>query len=178
MNPEPASAPSPEAPEIVLWHGSPSQWTNLGSYFLCLLLAAAIGALYLVVTPVQPLILAGLGLPALWALCRWIATRTERYELTSERIRVRTGFFSRTTHDLELYRVRDYSTVEPFWLRLVGVGHVILTSSDRSTPQTVLRAVPRVAALKDLIRIHTEHMRRRRGVRDLEIDPHTPPHTS
>ncbi|MBL9190195.1 MAG: PH domain-containing protein [Opitutaceae bacterium] len=176
MNPAPA--PDAEAPEVILWRGTPSQWTNLGSYILCLLLAAAIGALYRVVTPVQPLILAGLGLPALWALCRWIATRTERYELSTERIRVRTGFFSRTTQEIELYRVRDYSTVEPFWLRLVGVGHVILTSSDRSTPQIVLRAVPRVATLKDLIRTHTEHMRRRRGVRDLDLDPHAPPPTS
>jgi hypothetical protein len=35
----------------------------------------------------------------------------------------------------------------------------------------VLHAVPRAAALKDLIRTHTERMRQRRGVRDLEIDP-------
>jgi uncharacterized membrane protein YdbT with pleckstrin-like domain len=175
MNPTPSPNPSAEAAENILWRGSPSQWTNLGSYILCLLLAAAVAALYLVVTPAQPLILAGLAIPFLWALCRWIATGTERYELTTERIRVRTGLLSKTTQELELYRIRDYKIVEPFWLRLVGVGHVVLTSSDRSTPQTTLRAVPHVARLKDEIRTHTERMRQRRGVRDLDVDPHTPP---
>ncbi len=173
MNPSPS--PSPDAPETVLWRGTPSQWTNLGSYILCLLLAVAVAALYLVITPAQPLVLLGLAVPALWALCRWTATRTERYELTTERIRVRMGFLSKTTQELELYRVRDYKIVEPFWLRLVGVGHVILASSDRSTPQTTLRAVPGVTALKDQIRAQTERQRQRRGVRDLDVDPHTPP---
>jgi uncharacterized membrane protein YdbT with pleckstrin-like domain len=175
MNPAPAPGPAADSPENILWRGSPSQWTNLGSYILCLLLAVAVAALYVVITPAQPLILLALALPALWALCRWIATGTERYELTTERIRVRTGLLSKTTQELELYRVRDYKVVEPFWLRLVGVGHVILVSSDRSTPQTTLRAVPGVTALKDQIRTHTERQRLRRGVRDLDVDPHTPP---
>jgi hypothetical protein len=43
----------------------------------------------------------------------------------------------------------------------------------------VLHAVPRANWLKDQIRAHTERMRQRRGVRDLEIDPQTdlPPST-
>ncbi len=173
MNPTPA--PPADSPENILWHGTPSQWTNFGSYLLCLLLAGAVVAVYLAMTPAQPLILIGLAIPLLWALCLWIATSTERYTLTSERIRLTTGLLSKTTQELELYRVRDYKVVEPFWLRLVGVGHVVLTSSDRTTPQTVLRAVPHATALKDQIRAHTERMRQRRGVRDLDIDPHAPP---
>ena len=72
---------------------------------------------------------------------------------------------------LVLAENRDYSVVESFWLRLVGCGDVVLVTADRTTPQTVLRAVPNAAGLKDQIRIHTERMRQRRGVRDLEIDP-------
>ena len=83
---------------------------------------------------------------------------------------------SMSVHTLpEGTRIRDYKIVEPFWLRLVGVGHVVLVSSDRSTPQATLRAVPQVARLKDEIRTHTERQRQRRGVRDLDVDPHTPP---
>ena len=175
MNLTPAPSPSPESSENILWRGTPSQWTNFGAFLLCLLLAGAVIALYLVITPAQPFILLALALPLLWALCLWIATSTERDTLTSERIRITTGLLSKTTQELELYRVRDYKVVEPFWLRLVGVGHVVLTSSDRTTPQTTLRAVPQVAALKDQIRTHTERMRQRRGVRDLDIDPQSPP---
>ncbi len=166
-----------EPEEIPVWRGTPSQWSNFGVYFFCLLLAAAVVAAYLLVPPQSqtPLIFLGLIVPFLWFLSRWIGLKCHRYEVTSERIKVTTGLMSRRTSELELYRVRDYSVVEPFWLRLVGCGNIILVSADRTTPQIVLRAVPQAATLKDQIRLHTEKMRQRRGVRDLEIDPPAPP---
>jgi uncharacterized membrane protein YdbT with pleckstrin-like domain len=112
--------------------------------------------------------------PFLWAISRWIATRCQRYEVTSERVKVTTGLLSRHTSEIELYRVRDYSIVEPFWLRVVGCGNVVLLTADNSTPSFVLRAVPNAATLKDQIRTHTERMRQRRGVRSLEVDPGAP----
>lgn len=159
-----------EPEEIPVWRGTPSLWTNFGTWIFCLLLAAGIVAAYFFVAPPQPLILAGLAIPVLWALGRLIATRCQRYEITSERIKITTGLLSRHTSELELYRVRDYAVVEPFWLRLVGCGNIVLATSDRMNSQVVLRAVPRAASLKDQIRAHTERMRQRRGVRDLEID--------
>ena len=70
-----------------------------------------------------------------------------------------------------MYRVRDYTIVEPFWLRLIGRGNLLIETADRSTGNLVLRAVPGVSALKDQVRVHTERMRQLRGVRDLEINP-------
>jgi uncharacterized membrane protein YdbT with pleckstrin-like domain len=160
-----------EEEETVLWRGTPSQWTNFGAYFFCLLLTAGIVAAYYLVTPREPLIFTALAIPLIWALARWIGTRTHLYEITTERVRVRTGLLSRMTSELELYRVRDYSIAEPFWQRLVGCGSIILQTADRTNPQVILRAVPQANALKDQIRIHTERMRKLRGVRDLEIDP-------
>jgi uncharacterized membrane protein YdbT with pleckstrin-like domain len=164
-----------ESEEVLLWSGTPSQWTNFGTFILCLLLAAGVVAGYYFAPPGplerNPLILLGLLVPVLWFFGRWIGTRCHRYEVTSERIKISTGLLSRRTSELELYRVRDYSLVEPFWLRLIGCGDIVLVSADRTTQQIVLHAVPRAAALKDLIRTHTERMRQRRGVRDLEIDP-------
>lgn len=161
--------------ETPVWRGTPSQWTNFGTYLFCLILAGGVVAAYYLVVPREPLILVGLVLPALWALARWIATRTQRYEITSERVKITTGLLSRHSSELELYRVRDYSIVEPFWLRLVGCGNIVLQTSDRTNPQIILRAVPHAPSLKDQIRIHTERMRQRRGVRDIEIDSPQPP---
>ncbi|MES2696094.1 MAG: PH domain-containing protein [Verrucomicrobiota bacterium] len=173
MTPTPLPSPAPDTEEILVWRGTPSQWTNFGSYLFCLLLVGGVVAAYFLITPPQPLIFAGLALPFLWFLCVFIATRCHRYEVTSERIKVTTGLLSRQSTELELYRVRDYTVVEPFWLRLVGCGNIVLQTSDRTTSQVILRAVPHAAKLKDQIRAHTERMRIRRGVRDLEID--TPP---
>jgi uncharacterized membrane protein YdbT with pleckstrin-like domain len=168
------TTPNETPQETLIWRGTPSQWTNFGTYFFCLILTAGVIAGYYFVTPPQPLILLGLIVPFLWAISRWIATRCQRYEVTSERVKVTTGLLSRHTSEIELYRVRDYSIVEPFWLRVVGCGNVVLLTADNSTPSFVLRAVPNAATLKDQIRTHTERMRQRRGVRSLEVDPGAP----
>ena len=162
----------PEPQETPVWRGTPSQWVNFSVFFYAILLAALVIAGYFLITPPRPWwILLGLIFPVGWALFRWLDTRCQRYEITSERIKVTTGLLSRRSNELELYRVRDYSVVEPFWLRLVGCGDVVLVTADRTTPQIVIRAVPQAASLKDKIRAYTENMRQRRGVRDLEIDP-------
>ena len=156
--------------ETPLWRGSPSQWTNFGTFLFALILAGFVVAAYFF-TQAGPLVLAALAFPALLFLVPWLRTRSEIYEVTTERIRFSTGIFSRRTGELELYRVRDYTVVEPFWLRLVGRGDLVIESADRSSPEIVIHAVPRVTALKGQIRTHTERMRQRRGVRDLEINP-------
>ncbi|MGH7945614.1 MAG: PH domain-containing protein [Opitutaceae bacterium] len=166
------TTPNETPQETLVWRGTPSQWTNFGTYFFCLILAAGVGAGYYFMPPPPPppLILLALTVPFLWALGRWIATRCQRYEITSERVKITTGLLSRHTNELELYRVRDYSIAEPFWLRLVGCGNVVLTTADSTNPRFVLHAVPHAGALKDQIRTHTERMRQRRGVRSLDID--------
>lgn len=156
--------------ETLVWRGSPSQWLNFGFYFACLLLGAAVVAAWWFYRDQSPLILAVLAVPVVMALWRGMATACRRYEVTTQRVRMTTGVLSRKTNELELYRVRDYTVLRPFWLRMVGRGHVILQTSDRSTPEVVLEAVPRPEQLKDDVRTNTEIVRRRRGVRDFEID--------
>ena len=162
---------TPPSEETVLWQGSPSQWTNFGAYIVCLLLTAGVIAGYLFTPERQIWILAGLALPLIYGLSRWWRTRGQRYEITSERIRISTGLLSRRTSEIELYRVRDYTVEEPFWLRLIGRGNLIIETADRTTAHVVIRAVPGVNALKDQVRAHTERMRQIRGVRDFEINP-------
>jgi uncharacterized membrane protein YdbT with pleckstrin-like domain len=160
--------------ETLLWKGSPSQWTNFGAYLFHALLAAGIVAAYFLTslrTSVGPIALVGLAVPLVLFLARWFATRSNVYELTTERIRIATGIFSRHTSELELYRVRDYSVVEPFFQRLVGRGNLVIETADRTNPHVIIRAIPRVNELKDQVRTHTERMRQVRGVRDLEINP-------
>jgi len=160
--------------ETQLWRGTPSQWTNIGAY-----LAAFIGAAAIVIGYVKfqdkfaltPAYLGFLVIPVFYAFLRWLQTRSNVYEVTTERVRVSTGLLSRRTAELELYRVRDYTVEEPFTLRMIGLGNLVLTTADRTSPTLVLRAIPNVTALKDQIRTHTERMRKLRGVRDLEIDP-------
>ena len=169
-NPRRMSTPNETPQETVVWRGTPSQWTNFTTYLFCLLLAGAVVAGYMFVSPPQPLDSGGAGCTR-----SLDAGSLHRHPVPTirshlQRVKVTTGLLSRHTNEIELYRVRDYSIVEPFWLRLVGCGNIVLMTADASTPNFMLRAVPHAATLKDRIRTNTERMRQRRGVRSLEVD--------
>ncbi|HUP93151.1 MAG TPA: PH domain-containing protein [Solimonas sp.] len=132
--------------ETLVWEGSPSQWTNFPVFLLCLLIV-----------------------PIPFALWKWLETRCFVYRVTTQRVVVRHGVFSKLTDELELYRVKDTALVEPFWLRLVGRGHVVLMTSDRSTPEMRLTAVPNAPVLREELRKHIERLRTAKGLRELDV---------
>lgn len=137
------------AEEQSLWKGSPSQVVNLGVYVLCLLLC-------------------WLVLPVLYALWRWVDTRLTEYELTTQRLVFRRGVFNRKTEEVELYRVRDSSLDEPLFLRLFGVGNVVISGTDASTPNFLLRAVKGAADVRQKLRAAVEAVREQKRVRSIE----------
>jgi uncharacterized membrane protein YdbT with pleckstrin-like domain len=132
--------------ETVLWEGHPSQWTNLGIFLACLLI-----------------------LPIPFAFARWLQTRCFSYKVTTERVIMTRGVFSRRSDELELYRVKDTTLLQPFWLRLVGLAHIVLTTSDRTTPILQLTAIPGAETLREQLRANIERMRQLRGVRETDV---------
>ena len=138
------------AQEKVIWEGSPSQVTNLGAYVLCVL------TFFLVI-------------PVFYAIWRWVVTRCYRYTVTDQRIRLTQGVFNKQTDSLELYRVKDVVLLEPFWLRMFGLGNIELRTSDSSSPLQTLRAVPQPGALRETILLAAEARRDAKGVRELDV---------
>ncbi|HEX4942864.1 MAG TPA: PH domain-containing protein [Usitatibacteraceae bacterium] len=132
--------------EQVLWQGNPSQWTNFWPFVACLLV-----------------------IPIPWAIWRWLSTRCYFYEVTGERIRIRQGVFSRRTDSLELFRVKDASFVQPFVMRLVGIGNVEIETSDSTTPLLVIRGVPDADQLRERILKAVDTVRDRKGVREVDF---------
>jgi uncharacterized membrane protein YdbT with pleckstrin-like domain len=137
--------------EQVLWSGSPSQILNLRWF--------VIGALLCV-----------LIVPVIIAWWRWFELRHHRIEVTNQRIRVRKGVFNRHTDELELYRVKDTELFEPLLYRLVGAGTIVLHTSDRTSGTLELEAIPRAGAVRETIRGVVEQARRKRGVREVDVD--------
>ncbi|HPO16557.1 MAG TPA: PH domain-containing protein [Candidatus Hydrogenedentes bacterium] len=133
-----------------IWEGHPSQWINFGLYLICLLTC------FLVI----PLFIAG------W---RWLVTKCTHYELTTQRIFLSTGVFNKKTDALELYRVLDLQIAEPFFLRLFGLGNVVLTTSDRTTPTFTFRAIHDPRTLADMLRKHVEACRVAKGTREIDF---------
>lgn len=136
--------------EVRVWEGSPSQLINLKLYLLC-------GITFFLVVPL------------VIAIIQWVKTRCIRYELTTQRIFSSRGVFSKDTEVLELYRVRDLDILQPFFLRLFGLGDIVLQTSDKTSPTFVFRAVPDPRALSDQIRSHVEACRVAKGTRELDL---------
>ena len=118
----------------------------------------------------SPLILCVLVVPIFMALSRYLQTKNRVYELTNERLKTSAGVFSRVTETLELYRVKDLETHQPFLYRLVGMENVQLNTSDASSPVVFMNAVPARAGLGDKIRNHVEAIRAQKGVREIDVE--------
>ena len=80
------------------------------------------------------------------------------------------GVLNKTTTEIELYRVTDTQFEQPFWLRLVGLAHVVVISSDKLSPQTQIRAVPEARELREQLRALVETRRNVKGVRVSELE--------
>ena len=164
------------ADERIIFQGNPSPVSILGSLVSCVLLflALSIGLVYFwkEFTPglVRQLIFWLPIVPLLYLLGKWIALKFISYEITSERIKVTKGIISKRTDELELYRVKDTSLIEPFIYRMFSVGNIFLITGDDTTPQLELTAIPNAKGIREQLRVSIEECRTRKraGIMELE----------
>jgi uncharacterized membrane protein YdbT with pleckstrin-like domain len=164
--------------EQTVWRGTSSQWKNSGAYFIwglasvilicisVILRGAATGGLAMM-APFLPLLLI---IPLVVVVSRYLQTKSRVYELTNERLKTTEGVFSKVTDTLELYRVKDIETRQPFFYRTVGVENVRLNTSDASSPSLLLDAIPCTVKLADQIRNQVETMRQQKRVHEIDIE--------
>ena len=139
---EPASGSA----EREVWSGVPSQWQNLWAWVACVLI-----------------------IPIPWALWRALVTKNTRYVLTDQRLKTTVGVFNRVTDDLELYRVKDTHFQQTFWQRMAGIGDIVLSTSDTSTPVVVMADIRSAEAVRETVRGLVEKRRDAKRVRELDV---------
>jgi uncharacterized membrane protein YdbT with pleckstrin-like domain len=137
--------------EEIVWRGTSSQWKNFGVYLLCGLFC------WLIV-------------PIFFALVYYLQTRSKVFELTTQRLKITSGVFSKVTETLELYRVKDIETRQSFFSRLVGIENVQMTTSDASSPFVLIEAVPSSVGFADKLRNQVEIIRQQKRVREIDIE--------
>jgi membrane protein YdbS with pleckstrin-like domain len=137
--------------EETVWRGPSSQWKNFGVFILCGLFCWLIVPIFIAAT-------------------RYLQTKNKIYELTTERLKITQGVFSRVTDTLELYRVKDLETQQPFLYRMADVENVQLKTSDLSSPVILIEAIPSSVRLADQIRNQVERIRAQKGVREIDVE--------
>ena len=137
--------------EKVIWIGSPSQWTNFGTFVLCFLLCWLVIPIFV----------------ALWA---YLVVKSWKIEITDQRIIETKGVFSKTTDELELYRVKDIRMEQPFWLRLVGLSNILLSTSDKTHAFYTIPAIQNGKEIKEQLRIAVDTRRDIKRVRETDFE--------
>ncbi|MEY2559732.1 MAG: hypothetical protein QOG51_147 [Verrucomicrobiota bacterium] len=137
--------------EETIWRGTSSQKKNLGLYILCVLFC------WLIV-------------PIFIGLTRYLQTKNHVFELTSERLKMTEGIFSKVTETLELYRVKDIEVLQPFIYRTVGLENIKVNTSDLSSPVVMLDGIPQDIGLADKMRNAVETVRMQKKVREIDIE--------
>ena len=100
----------------------------------------------------------------------YLKTRFTVYEITDQRIKLKTGILNQEIDECELYRVRDYKIVKPFFQRIFGLGKIELVTSDRSNLTINLNGIKNPENLYDLIRDNVEKIRRKTGTREIDVE--------
>lgn len=132
-------------PSLILWQDRPSPLMHLGLYLSSVFL-----------------------LPLPFALWRYLQVRTTVYTLTRERLVCKQGILQRTSDEVELYRIKDYTIVAPFLYRWFGLSDLVLITSDQTHPTVKLQGITNALHVKELIRNQVEVLRTRKGVREID----------
>lgn len=88
----------------------------------------------------------------------------ETYTLTSERIKITHGLFSRRVENYELIRIQDIDYKQNVTERMVNVGDIFIRGQDASDPQIVLRNVTQPEEVYETLRKAWLAARKRHGL--------------
>src|SRR5438034_7793108 len=111
---------------------------------------------------VERLVVAAVAILAvmLWLIVPVLRWRTTTYELTTRRLRVRSGIVTRRGRDIPLARINDVSFEKGLLDRLLGSGRLVVESAGEQG-QILLNDIPRVEFTQaTLFRLVEEEQRR------------------
>ena len=142
-------------------------WKTLIRPFAVAVLVIAIALIAEVLIPpnsaaVERLVVAAVAILAvmLWLIVPVLRWRTTTYELTTRRLRVRSGIATRRGRDIPLARINDVSFEKGLLDRLLGSGRLVVESAGEHG-QILLNDIPRVEFTQaTLFRLVEEEQRR------------------
>jgi uncharacterized membrane protein YdbT with pleckstrin-like domain len=90
------------------------------------------------------------------------------FTITTQRVRIERGLFSKAQDNVELFRVDHFDVFKPLGMRLLGLCRVQLHSSDAEMPVVDLYGIPGLEAMADTLRECSLRERTRRRVLPME----------
>jgi len=104
----------------------------------------------------------------LYWLYKWFIFKSKTFRVSNDRIEYEHGILSKKITNMDLWRIRDIAFRQNLVQRILGLGSIIVFSSDKDTPEISLGPVRGARALYDKIKNAALRADRRRGVLHLE----------
>jgi len=153
------------AAEEELWHGGYSGKAMYGTWLVGALIS--VGLIVAMVFFPPALVFLAIGIVGLWiVLGVMLAYRKLNvdYELTSQRFIHKRGVLKRTTDRIEVIDIDDVTYEQGIIQRMLGVGTIRISSSDRTHPELTLAGIDNVAQVANTIDDIRRQVRMRRGL--------------
>lgn len=151
--------------EQTIWEGSSSQVLNFKTYFFCTILLVILISVGINFHPIGYALAPIICIYMLW---QYLLISQQSYKLTNERLVLHRGVLNKVTDELELYRVKDHRLEKPLFLRIFGLGNIILITSDQLNKEVKMIALKDSEKLKESLRRLVEDSRRLRNVREID----------
>jgi uncharacterized membrane protein YdbT with pleckstrin-like domain len=97
-------------------------------------------------------VLVGLAPLAVGLVYTWLVRISTEYRVHRDSLEVESGLLSRRVDNVQMFRIRDLGLSQSLLARVLGVGDVTLTSTDRTSPRLVLRGVAGPREVYDTLR--------------------------
>jgi membrane protein YdbS with pleckstrin-like domain len=145
---------------------SVSQWDNFFKFLICITIAA--GTAFVVSTFRLPYAYpVSLGVSVLMLFCMYffyLAAKTSRCIIRPARLETETGIFSKHTDTLELWRIIDINLKQGAFERILGIGTIMLTTTDEDAKQLELYQIPKVKKVFKYLQEQAPLRAKERGV--------------
>jgi membrane protein YdbS with pleckstrin-like domain len=153
-----AAARAGDSEEEVIFEGYGSHWTKMRFYLGATVLmvlgialaAAGLGGWSFLTWEAWgstgPLVIGCLGLGlVLCSLAAIIATivkiKSRRYKITEERVSVEHGWLAKEIDNIDMFRVKDLHFDQSVLQRVLGIGTIVVYSSDPSHPEFPIEGI-------------------------------------
>ncbi len=169
MNAIDKSALTPNHIPAVIFRGSPSQLINLpvmiktGLLLVVIVLAHVLWSFPFLVGLVP--VFLGFLLIAWRYLCTFLTVIT----IDEERITVREGVLTKEVSSLELFRIQDVTFVQSWWQQFLGIGSVIVHTSDTVNPRWRLPGMRHAEQLRANLNRAAIALRDHKGYREINM---------
>lgn len=129
------------AGETILFEGHPSWRAALLFFVKGFVGAAAVGLILGLAVSTWAGIIAGAVIVALTILASIVVRSATRYVVTDERLHIRRGLLSKTTHETRLSRVQDVTVTQSVGERLLGIGRADFDTASADSKDFVFAGI-------------------------------------